>query len=230
MLDSHMTEWLTPRCADVDDSVVMACKHLHENRELFEDDYIPTPSAILEVEGLEAFVRGVINENAERALFFWGYSYHLNLWDVVQIADTHASFVDLNERITEFIDRNLPRAPGADEGRWLDATEDGWVRLHPDVIALCRNLGDTATALAPDFIKRDYDLRLEPLSVVEWAPAETTRSRVRLVRRFLYAEVAARLPFLPDVVGRVSAVTEEREQDLPTYASRRIRSRFCLFP
>lgn len=174
--------WLTPALPHPPDDLISAAQRLVANAGSLpagvpefraSGPELPERGFATAGSGFAEFVEQVARGKPSEMPFFWAEAWpvHLNLWDVVQIADTSESFTDLSARVTAFVRRHVP-TPAADDhdesDPWLERGRAGWVRVAPQVVEICERLGRVATSLAPAFVTDRYDIIIEPVSPTDW--------------------------------------------------------------
>ena len=72
---------------------------------------------------------------------------------------------------------------GSSADPWLTENEGGGAIVSEAVEGICSSLSEHATAIAPPFVTRDYDIRVEPLASVHWHRYRERRVRLAVSLR-----------------------------------------------
>lgn len=163
--------WLAPPIAECDATLKEAAARLVR---AFAEDRIPI---------VEEFARSLDTDVETLQPFLTIFDTHaFRPWQVVWVSGSPERLDDLARAIEDFVRSRLGgiRRDGNSRDPWLDEDDDGRVSVCDNVRSICASLGDHATTLAPPFVTRDYEIRVEPLAPSDWHVFQNRRVRLAL--------------------------------------------------
>jgi energy-coupling factor transporter ATP-binding protein EcfA2 len=136
-----------------------------------------------EVPIVDEFVEALRRDSEQRVrvLALGGDFARFRFWEVIRVGEL-SGHLELLDRVGDHLlhppFKGLRSAQ--DETRvdsWF--SHDGWALRH-DIPGLCDYLSEQATRLAPEFVKRRYEIVIEPIPPQDWPAHDDRRLRVLL--------------------------------------------------
>lgn len=169
-----VVRWLSPMTVECSSDERAAARRLAD---VFGDEHIPI---------LDGFVRGLASGQGVAGLapFLAIHGHVFRPWRVVRVSGSTERLERLSAEVAEFVRSDVQRSlrGGRTADPWLADHKQGATVISEPVRELCQRLSEHATAIAPLFVTRAYDIRVEPLEPVQWHRHGDRRIRLALVR------------------------------------------------